>query len=150
MRTTDTMKECCARCRDAGAPGTTIVTLAAEQHRTRTSFELAGKVLGADVINISASASSVAKGESLVDTVKTLRAIGADMLIMRHHRSGAPYLAARHADCSVVNAGDGLHAHPTQALLDLYTMRTLGSVRASARHRQRRAAAASLVRTCGR
>jgi aspartate carbamoyltransferase catalytic subunit len=98
--------------------------------RTRTSFELAGKVLGADVINITAAASSVAKGESLVDTVKTLQAVGADVLIMRHSRSGAPYLATRHADCAVINAGDGLHAHPTQALLDLYTMRgSVGDVR---------------------
>lgn len=133
MRTTDAMKEVLSRevPRVPALRGTTVVTLFYENStRTRTSFELAGKVLGADVINISASASSVAKGESLVDTVKTLRAIGADMLIMRHHRSGAPYLAARHADCSVVNAGDGLHAHPTQALLDLYTMRThMGSVR---------------------
>ncbi len=133
MRTTDAMKEVLSRevPRVPALRGTTVVTLFYENStRTRTSFELAGKVLGADVINISASASSVAKGESLVDTVKTLRAIGAEMLIMRHHRSGAPYLAARHADCSVVNAGDGLHAHPTQALLDLYTMRThMGSVR---------------------
>jgi aspartate carbamoyltransferase catalytic subunit len=126
MGTADTMKEVLSRevPRLPSLRGTTVVTLFYENStRTRTSFELAGKVLGADVINISASASSVAKGESLIDTVKTLRAIGADVLIMRHSRSGAPYLAARHAECSVINAGDGQHAHPTQALLDLYTMR---------------------------
>lgn len=111
--------------------GTTVVTLFYEAStRTRASFELAGKVLGADVINVSASGSSVTKGESLIDTVKTLRAIGADVLVMRHSASGAPYLAARYADCSVVNAGDGWHAHPTQALLDLFTLRSrFGDVR---------------------
>jgi aspartate carbamoyltransferase catalytic subunit len=133
MRTTDAMKEVLSRevPRVPALRGTTVVTLFYENStRTRASFELAGKVLGADVINISASGSSVTKGESLVDTVKTLRAVGADVLVMRHNRSGAPYLAARHADCSVINAGDGLHAHPTQALLDLYTMRSqLGDVR---------------------
>jgi aspartate carbamoyltransferase catalytic subunit len=133
MRTTDAMKEVLARevPRVPALRGTTVVTLFYENStRTRASFELAGKVLGADVINVSASASSVSKGESLVDTVKTLQAVGADVLVMRHSRSGAPYLAARHARCSVVNAGDGLHAHPTQALLDLYTVRTaLGDVR---------------------
>lgn len=133
MRTTDTMKEVLSRevPRVPALRGTTVVTLFYENStRTRASFELAGKVLGADVINISASGSSVSKGESLVDTVKTLRAVGADVLVMRHSRSGAPYLAAREADCSIINAGDGLHAHPTQALLDLYTMRGhLGDVR---------------------
>jgi aspartate carbamoyltransferase catalytic subunit len=133
MRTTAAMKEVLSRevPRVPALRGTTVVTLFYENStRTRASFELAGKVLGADVINISASGSSVSKGESLVDTVKTLRAVGADVLVMRHSRSGAPYLAARTADCSVINAGDGLHAHPTQALLDLYTMHThLGDVR---------------------
>ncbi len=133
MRTTDTMKEVLRRevPRVPALRGTTIVTLFYENStRTRSSFELAGKVLGADVINVSASGSSVTKGESLVDTVKTLQAVGADVLVMRHSRSGAPYLAARIAECSVVNAGDGLHAHPTQGLLDLYTMRTAyGDVR---------------------
>ncbi len=133
MQTADTMKEVLSRevPRVPALRGTTIVTLFYENStRTRTSFELAGKVLGADVINISASASSVSKGESLIDTVKTIRAIGADVFIMRHGRSGAPYLASRHVECSVVNAGDGQHAHPTQALLDLYTMRSaIGDVR---------------------
>ncbi len=133
MSTTDTMKEVLSRevPRVPALRGTTIVTLFYENStRTRTSFELAGKILGADVINVAASGSSVTKGESLVDTVKTLQAVGADVLVMRHNRSGAPYLASRHTDCSVVNAGDGLHAHPTQGLLDLYTMRgALGDVR---------------------
>ncbi len=133
MNTTDTMREVLSRevPRVPALRGTTIVTLFYENStRTRTSFELAGKILGADVINVAASGSSVTKGESLVDTVKTLQAIGADVLVMRHNRSGAPYLASRHTECSVVNAGDGLHAHPTQGLLDLYTMRgALGDVR---------------------
>ena len=133
MSTTDTMKEVLSRevPRVPALRGTTIVTLFYENStRTRTSFELAGKILGADVINVAAAGSSVTKGESLIDTVKTLQAVGADVLVMRHHRSGAPYLASRHTECSVVNAGDGLHAHPTQGLLDLYTMRgALGDVR---------------------
>lgn len=110
--------------------GTTIATLFYEAStRTRASFELAGKALGADVINVSASGSSVEKGETLIDTVRTLRAIGVDMLIMRHGSSGAPYLAAGHCDAAVINGGDGWHAHPTQALLDLLTMQThLGSL----------------------
>jgi aspartate carbamoyltransferase catalytic subunit len=133
LRTSDTMKEVLARevPRLPSLRGTTVFTLFYENStRTRASFELAAKALGADVINLTASSSSVAKGESLIDTVKTLRAIGADVLVMRHSRAGAPYLAARHAGCSVINAGDGAHAHPTQALLDLYTMcRRFGSVR---------------------
>jgi aspartate carbamoyltransferase catalytic subunit len=133
MRTADTMKEVMSRevPRVPALRGTTIVTLFYENStRTRASFELAGKVLGADVINVAASSSSVSKGESLIDTVKTLQAIGADVIVMRHNRSGAPYLASRHVDCSIVNAGDGLHAHPTQGLLDLFTMRQkLGDVR---------------------
>lgn len=103
--------------------GCTVVTLFYEQStRTRASFEVAAKAMGADVVNMTASGSSVEKGESLVDTVRTLEAIGADVVVMRHSRSGAPYLAARHTRASVVNGGDGTHAHPTQALLDLYTM----------------------------
>jgi aspartate carbamoyltransferase catalytic subunit len=91
--------------------------------RTRVSFEVAAKTLGADVVNVSASGSSVEKGETLLDTVRTLRALGADMLVMRHKDSGAPYTVAQHLDIPVINAGDGLHAHPTQALLDAYTIR---------------------------
>lgn len=91
--------------------------------RTRVSFEVAAKALSADVVNISAAGSSVAKGESLIDTVRTIEALGADTIVMRHAVSGAPYLAAEVFGGSVVNGGDGWHAHPTQALLDLYTMR---------------------------
>jgi aspartate carbamoyltransferase catalytic subunit len=130
---TDTMKEVLARevPRVPTLRGTTIVTLFYEDStRTRASFELAGKVLGADVINISAAGSSVQKGESLIDSVRTIQAIGADVLVMRHGASGAPYLAARESNFHVVNAGDGWHAHPTQALLDAYTIRSrLGDVR---------------------
>ncbi len=133
METTGTMKEVLARqiARVPTLRGTTVVTLFYETStRTRSSFELAGKILGADVINIAAAASSVQKGESLVDTVLTLQAIGADILVMRHPRSGAPYLASRHTRASVINAGDGWHAHPTQGLLDLFTIRShLGDVR---------------------
>jgi aspartate carbamoyltransferase catalytic subunit len=91
--------------------------------RTRVSFEVAAKNLSADVVNIAAATSSVTKGESLVDTVKTIEALGADILVLRHSVSGAPWLAASVFGGAVINAGDGLHAHPTQALLDLYTMR---------------------------
>ena len=105
--------------------GHTVVNVFYEPStRTRASFELAGKVLGADVISLGVSASSVQKGESLIDTVRTLRAMGADSIVIRHSSAGAPYLAARHTNASIVNAGDGAHAHPTQALLDLYTMRS--------------------------
>ncbi len=104
--------------------GKTVVTLFYEAStRTRMSFELAGKALSADVVNLTASASSVTKGESLVDTVKTIEAMGVDVIVIRHSSSGAPYLAAREVRPAVINAGDGWHAHPTQALLDMYTMR---------------------------
>lgn len=104
--------------------GFTVVNLFYEPStRTRASFELAGKVLGADVINLQTASSSVTKGESLVDTVRTMRAMGAGAIVLRHASAGAAYLAARHTDASILNAGDGAHAHPTQALLDLYTMR---------------------------
>ncbi len=104
--------------------GKTIITLFFENStRTRVSFEQAGKILGADVINVAASASSVSKGESLLNTVKTLQAMQIDALVVRHPHSGAPYFIAKHTDAAVVNAGDGTHAHPTQALLDLFTVR---------------------------
>ena len=104
--------------------GKTIITLFYEPStRTRVSFELAAKNLSADVVNISASASSVTKGESLVDSLGTLQALGADIVVIRHPQSGAPYLIARYLKSRIVNAGDGWHAHPTQALLDLYTIR---------------------------
>lgn len=103
--------------------GVTIFNLFYEAStRTRSSFELAGKILGADVINVSGSGSSVEKGESLVETLNTLSAVGADAVIMRHHASGAPWLAARTIQGHIINAGDGQHAHPTQALLDAYIL----------------------------
>jgi aspartate carbamoyltransferase catalytic subunit len=133
METADAMKEVLGRDvpRVPALRGKTVVTLFYEPStRTRASFELAGKALGADVINISAGSSSVEKGESLIDTVRTLQAVGADVLVMRHHAAGAPYLVARHLQAAVINGGDGAHAHPTQALLDLYTIRNhLGDVR---------------------
>ena len=133
LDTTDAMKEVLGRDvpRVPALRGKTIITLFYEAStRTRASFELAGKALGADVINIAAGGSSIEKGESLIDTVRTLQAVGADVLIIRHGSSGAPYLVARHIQSSVINAGDGWHAHPTQALLDLYTMRAhLGDLR---------------------
>jgi aspartate carbamoyltransferase catalytic subunit len=91
--------------------------------RTRVSFEVAAKQLSADVVNVAAGGSSIEKGESLLDTVRTLEALGARLLVIRHSTSGAPYLVAREFGGAVVNAGDGRHAHPTQALLDLYTLR---------------------------
>ncbi|MEN2984285.1 MAG: aspartate carbamoyltransferase catalytic subunit [Dictyoglomaceae bacterium] len=103
--------------------GKTICTLFYEPStRTRSSFELAAKYLSADTMSISVSVSSVQKGESLLDTVKTLEAMGLDALIVRHSSSGVPYLLANNLKCSVINAGDGMHEHPTQALLDVYTV----------------------------
>ena len=104
--------------------GRTVVNLFLEDStRTRISFELAAKRLSADVINFSAGGSSVAKGESLKDTALTLQAMGADAIVIRHSSSGSPLQLTRWVDGHVVNAGDGTHEHPTQALLDLYTMR---------------------------
>ncbi|MTV47614.1 aspartate carbamoyltransferase catalytic subunit [Heliobacillus mobilis] len=91
--------------------------------RTRTSFELAGKYMSADTVNIAASSSSVVKGESLIDTGKTIDAMGTDIIIIRHGASGAPHLLAKHVKARIVNAGDGAHEHPTQALLDMFTIR---------------------------
>ncbi|MGE0062728.1 MAG: aspartate carbamoyltransferase catalytic subunit [Xanthobacteraceae bacterium] len=91
--------------------------------RTQSSFELAGKRLGADVMNMSVSSSAMRKGETLVDTAMTLNAMHPDILVVRHHASGAVELLANKVDCSVVNAGDGAHEHPTQALLDGLTIR---------------------------
>ncbi len=91
--------------------------------RTRTSFELAGKRLGADVINMSVGSSSVKKGETLIDTAMTLNAMRPDILVIRHSDSGAPHLLSQKVDCAVINGGDGSHEHPTQALLDAQTIR---------------------------
>ena len=127
MRTADTMAEVLARpipkVPALRGWGVTILFYEAST-RTRVSFEVAAKNLSADVVNIAAAASSVTKGESLVDTIRTVEALGARMLVIRHATSGAPYLAAEHFSGSVLNGGDGWHAHPTQALLDLYTMRS--------------------------
>lgn len=104
--------------------GKSIVTLFYENStRTRMSFELASKYMSAAAANISASASSVAKGETLLDTGRTLDHMGTDVIIIRHPMSGAPHLLAKHVRSAVINAGDGMNEHPTQALLDMFTMR---------------------------
>src|SRR3954468_16745505 len=103
--------------------GKMIVTLFYEAStRTRTSFEIAAKRLGADAISITASGSSVSKGESLVDTLNTLAAMRPNAIVMRHAASGAPHFLARHLAIPIINAGDGTHEHPTQALLDARTI----------------------------
>ncbi len=104
--------------------GKTVINLFFESStRTRTSFEIAGKRLSADTINISATSSSVTKGETLLDTLRNLEAMNPDVIVLRHPASGAAHFLAKHAACAVINAGDGQHAHPTQALLDLMTIR---------------------------
>jgi len=104
--------------------GRTIINLFFEPStRTRTSFEIAGKRLSADVINISGAGSSIVKGESLIDTAKNLEAMSPDILVVRHNCSGAPSLISEFVNCPVINAGDGMHEHPTQSLLDLLTIR---------------------------
>jgi len=104
--------------------GKTIVNLFYENStRTRTSFEIAGKWLSADVINFSASGSSAAKGESMIDTARNIDAMSPDVVVVRHSSAGASELLSRTLRCSIVNAGDGCHEHPTQALLDLLTIR---------------------------
>jgi aspartate carbamoyltransferase catalytic subunit len=126
MRTTDAMREVLSRpiAKVPALRGRNVTILFYEAStRTRVSFEVAAKNLSADVVNIAAATSSVTKGESLLDTVRTVEALGAQLLVMRHGVSGAPYLAAEVFGGSVINGGDGWHAHPTQALLDLYTMR---------------------------
>ena len=104
--------------------GRTIINLFFEPStRTRTSFEIAGKRLSADVINISGSASSTVKGESLIDTARNLEAMNPDILVIRHNCSGAPALISQFINCPLINAGDGAHEHPSQSLLDLLTIR---------------------------
>jgi aspartate carbamoyltransferase catalytic subunit len=103
--------------------GKSIITLFYENStRTRLSFELASKYMGASAANVSASSSSVQKGETLIDTGKTIDAMGSDVIIMRHPMSGAPHLLAKNVRSSVINAGDGMNEHPTQALLDMFTI----------------------------
>ena len=92
--------------------------------RTRLSFELAEKRLSADVINFSSSSSSVKKGETLLDTVNNILSMKVDMIVMRHASPGAPHFLAKHIDANIINAGDGTHEHPTQALLDTYSIRS--------------------------
>ncbi len=110
--------------------GRTLINLFFENStRTQSSFELAGKRMGADVVNMSVKSSSVAKGETLIDTAATLNAMRADLLVVRHGASGAAELLAQKVDCAVINAGDGQHEHPTQALLDAFTIRSqLGAI----------------------
>src|SRR6202044_4226180 len=104
--------------------GRTLINLFFEAStRTQSSFELAGKRLGADVLNMSVRTSSVSKGETLLDTAATLNAMRPDILVVRHPDAGAAELLSRKLDCSVINAGDGAHEHPTQALLDALTIR---------------------------
>lgn len=104
--------------------GRTVVNLFLEPStRTRTSFEIAAKRLSADGLNFSASTSATVKGESLVDTAETLSAMACDLVIVRHKMAGSPRMLARHMDAHIINGGDGMHQHPTQALLDLFTMR---------------------------
>ena len=126
LHITDAMKEVLSRPvkKVPALRGKIIMTLFYENStRTRLSFELAAKSLSADVSNLSASSSSVTKGESLIDTFLTLESLGADVIIMRHPVSGAPNLASHYVKSSIINAGDGWHAHPSQALLDMYTMK---------------------------
>jgi aspartate carbamoyltransferase catalytic subunit len=110
--------------------GRTLINLFFENStRTQSSFELAGKRMGADVVNMSVKSSSVAKGETLVDTATTLNAMRPDLLVLRHGSSGAAELLSQKVDCAVINAGDGKHEHPTQALLDALTIRDrLGTI----------------------
>jgi aspartate carbamoyltransferase catalytic subunit len=125
IETTASMKEVLGRSikQVPALRGKTIVNMFFEEStRTRISFELAARSLSANVVTMTARGSSVEKGESLIDTVRTLQALGADLLVMRHRESGAPYLVAQHFKGSVINGGDGRHAHPTQALLDLFTI----------------------------
>ncbi len=104
--------------------GKTVVNFFVEPStRTRVSFELAEQRLSADIVNVQASASSLLKGESLLDTIKNIEALQVDLVVMRHSAPGAQAFIARHLNCGVINAGDGAHGHPTQALLDIFTIR---------------------------
>lgn len=109
---------------EASLAGRTVVNLFFEAStRTRTSFEIAAKRLGANVVNVSSSFSSATKGETLLDTARNIEAMKVDAIVVRHASSGAPHFLARRLGCSIVNAGDGTHEHPTQALLDAFTIR---------------------------
>jgi aspartate carbamoyltransferase catalytic subunit len=126
MHTAEAMTEVLARpiARVPALRGTGVTILFYEAStRTRVSFEVAAKNLSADVVNIAAASSSVSKGESLIDTIRTIEALGARMIVIRHSSSGAAHLAAEHFSGAILNGGDGWHAHPSQALLDLFTLR---------------------------
>lgn len=104
--------------------GKSVVTLFYENStRTRLSFEMASKFMGASSANVSASGSSINKGESLLDTARTIDVMSTDIIVMRHNQSGAPHYISKQVKASVINAGDGMNEHPTQALLDMFTMR---------------------------
>ena len=129
MKAADSFAEVCQRPvpKVPALRGRTVASMFFEDStRTRTSFETAARRLSADTLNFSASSSSVNKGESLRDTVETIEAMGVDAIVVRHRSSGAPQQIAQWASASVINAGDGWHAHPTQALLDVYTIRQEG------------------------
>jgi aspartate carbamoyltransferase catalytic subunit len=112
-----------AKAADALA-GRTVVNMFFESStRTRTSFEVAAKRLGADLVDVTASFSSAQKGETLLDTAKNIQALQTDVIVVRHGSSGAPHMLAKHLPCSIVNAGDGTHEHPTQGLLDAFTIK---------------------------
>jgi aspartate carbamoyltransferase catalytic subunit len=126
FRTADTFKQILQRPikKVPSLRDTTVANIFFENStRTRLSFELAEKRLGADVVNFSASGSSVSKGETLIDTVQNILAMKVDMVVMRHSSSGAPWFLAKHINKSIINAGDGTNEHPTQALLDAYSLR---------------------------
>lgn len=126
LDTTESFKEVMARDikKVPALRGKTVINLFVEPStRTRTSFELAAKRLSADIVNISSSTSSLTKGEGLLDMAKNLEAMRADLIVLRHPAAGAPHLLARALRSGVINAGDGAHEHPTQALLDLFTIR---------------------------
>lgn len=126
LNTADTLKDIATRPikKVPTLKGKSFVTLFYENStRTAKSFELAGKYLSADVINVSAGSSSVKKGETLIDTARNLEMMGVDGIVVRHPDGGAPHLMAKHVGCSVINAGDGMHEHPTQGLLDMMTIR---------------------------
>src|SRR3954469_22515807 len=125
LETTASMKEVLGRSikQVPALRGKTVVNMFFEDStRTRISFELAARALSANVVSMTVKGSSVEKGESLLDTVRTLQALGAGILVIRHREAGVPFLVVQHFNGSVINAGDGRHAHPTQALLDLFTI----------------------------
>jgi len=128
LEAADGYRDQCQRSRKklAHLAGKVVVNLFFEPStRTRTSFGLAARRLGADVVDFTASASSLSKGESFIDTAKNLEAMGVDVTVVRHSSPGAPHLLARHLGCSVINAGDGAHEHPTQGLLDIYPIQRI-------------------------